>query len=112
MSKPQQESTVNARMAERSIHNNQQQTKKQRKKKDKEEIDEPKVQWRKSNAKSLLVKDIMEGRVPLEAKDENGESTMPLVDIYAMHPEHAAYHYSKFSRPLSRREVSFIKLAS
>jgi hypothetical protein len=43
----------------------------------------------------------MEGRVPLEAKDENGESMMALVDIYAVHPEHAEYHYLKFSRQLS-----------
>ena len=39
----------------------------------------------------------MEGRVPLQAKDENGRSKMRLKDIYAMHPEHAEYHYSEFS---------------
>ncbi len=88
-------------MAEPSIHNNQQQTKKQRKKKYKEEIDEPKVNWKKSKAKSLLSEDIMEGTVPLQAKDENGEPTMPLKGISAMHPEHAEYHYSKFSGRLS-----------
>jgi hypothetical protein len=43
MSKTQQKSTVNARMAGPSIHNNQEQMKKQRKKKDKEEMVEPKV---------------------------------------------------------------------
>jgi hypothetical protein len=50
-----------------SMDNNQQQMKKV-----KEKIAVPKTKWRKSKAKSLIYKDIMEGRVPLEAKHENG----------------------------------------
>jgi hypothetical protein len=53
------------------------------------------------HVKSLIYKDNGQGRVPLVAKDENGESAMPLFDVYTSHPELAEYHYSKFSRQLS-----------
>jgi hypothetical protein len=33
----------------------------------------------------------MEGRVPLEAKDENGGSTMPLVDVLVRHTPYARH---------------------
>lgn len=62
---------------------------------------EPKTKWKKSKAKQLLYTDLKEGLVPLEAKDENGKSTMKLSDIYGMHPEYADYHYDKFSSRLS-----------
>jgi hypothetical protein len=94
----QQELTVNAIMAELASmdNNNQQQTKKVKGK-----IAEPKITWRKSKAKSLIYKDTMEGtRVLLEAKHENGELTMPLLDVYTRQPGLAKYHYSKFSRRL------------
>jgi hypothetical protein len=46
---------------------------------------EPKIKWKKSDAKRLLCKDIMEGLlVPLEVSDNNGHSMMPLSDIYVM----------------------------
>lgn len=40
-----------------------------------------------SKAKSLLYKDLLTGVVPLEAKGEDGKSTMDLKEIYSMHPE-------------------------
>jgi hypothetical protein len=83
-----------------SMDNNQQQVKKKKKKKEKEKFFEPMIKWRDSDAKFLLYKDIMEGTVPLEALDENGESTMPLLDIYVMHPELVEYDYSKLSSQL------------
>jgi hypothetical protein len=48
-----------------------------------------------------MYNDIREGRVPLEAKDANGKSTMALKDIYALHEELSLYLYSKFSSRLS-----------
>jgi hypothetical protein len=63
---------------------------------------EPKIKWKKSRAKQLLYNAIKEGRVPLEAKDSNNKSTMPLKDIYNLHPtEFSKYHYSKFSSRIS-----------
>ena len=38
----------------------------------------------------------------MEARDESGKSTMPLKEIYAMHPEaYSKYDYKKFSSRLS-----------
>jgi hypothetical protein len=51
-----------------------------------EQAPEPKIKWKKSRAKQLLYNAIKEGRVPLEAKDSNNKSTMPLKDIYNLHP--------------------------
>ena len=65
------------------------------------EADEPAIKWKNSKAKQLLYKDIMNGRVPLEAKTANGKSTMSLKDIYNHRPEFKEYHYSKFSSRLS-----------
>jgi hypothetical protein len=51
---------------------------------------------------TLLYNAIKEGIVPLEAKDSSNKSTMPLKDIYNLHPtEFSKYHYSKFSSRLS-----------
>ena len=72
-----------------------------KKKADSEEPKEPKITWKKSEAKRLLYKDIMDGDVPLEAKYNLGLSTMPLRDIYIMHPQYALYCYDKFSSRLS-----------
>ena len=43
----------------------------------------------------------MEGNVPLESKDENGQTTMPLQEIYIQRPEFADYSKVKFSARLS-----------
>ena len=75
--------------------------KKKKKKKNEEDWEEPKIKWKRSKAKALLEKDILEGRVPREAKDEKGRSTRKLRDIYDSRPEFAEYHYSKFSSRLS-----------
>lgn len=68
---------------------------------DDQEVDEPKVKWKKSKAKELLYKDLVDGRVPLNAKDSKGKSTMKLRDIYMLRPELQEYKYSKFSSRLS-----------
>lgn len=68
-----------------------------RKKKPAAEKEEPKIKWKRSQAKALLRKDILEGRVPLES----GPGTMQLKDIYNLRPEFAEYQYSKFSSRLS-----------
>lgn len=61
---------------------------------------EPKVKWQHSKAKQLLRKDILEGRVPLEARDAHNRTTMALRQIYNLHPEVQEYFYSKFSQRL------------
>ena len=43
----------------------------------------------------------MEGRVPKEATDSSGKSTMKLEDIYLSRPEFSKYKYSMFSSRLS-----------
>jgi cobalamin biosynthesis protein CobT len=62
---------------------------------------EPSIKWVKSEAKRLLHKDILEGRVPAKAKDDNGKHTANLKDIYVLCPEFRLYDYSKFSSQLS-----------
>jgi hypothetical protein len=69
--------------------------------KEKEKFKEPDVTWNKSEARSLLYNDIVEGKVPLDATDADGRSTMLLRDIYLMHPQFADYDYEKFSSRLS-----------
>ena len=63
---------------------------------------EPEIPWKDSVSKRLLYKDIMNNLVPLYARDSENKSTMPLKDIYDMHPEeYHLYDYSKFSGRLS-----------
>ena len=62
--------------------------------------DEPKTKWGKSKARKLLYLDILEGRVPRTAFDENGKRTAKLIDIYNSRDEFKKYHYSKFSSRL------------
>jgi hypothetical protein len=62
---------------------------------------EPSIKWVKSEAKRLLHKDILEGRVPAKAKDNNGKRTANLKDIYALSPKFRLYDYLKFSSRLS-----------
>lgn len=69
--------------------------------KKKKEPEEPDIKWEDSKAKALLRKDIIDGIVPLEAKDDHNKSTMPLWDIYHSRIEFAEYKYEKFSGRLS-----------
>ena len=62
---------------------------------------EPNIKWKHSKAKKLLYQDIIEGKVPLYARDDNGNTTMATKDIYALRPEFAAYNYDKFPSRLS-----------
>ena len=74
---------------------------KKKKNKEEEECKEPAIGWKKSKAKQLLEIDIIEGRVPREAKCEVWTSTMPLKDIYDSRPEFSEYYYCRFSSRLS-----------
>jgi hypothetical protein len=62
------------------------------------EQEEPTIPWKKSKAKKLLYKDVLTGVVPLEAKGEDGKSTMELKAIYEMRPEYSVFLYRKFSK--------------
>jgi hypothetical protein len=63
--------------------------------------EEPKIPWKKSEANWLLYKDIMNGEVPLEAKDAVGKLTMALHNIYIKQAEYSLYSYEKFLSHLS-----------
>jgi hypothetical protein len=75
----------------------------------KETFIEPDVKWKESKAKRLLYKDIVEGKVPPDATDADGRSTMHLSEIYVMHPEFAEYDYKKFSSRLSSLRAAIVK---
>src|SRR5688500_11965416 len=62
---------------------------------------EPKVKWKDSEAQSLLLQDLYNRKIPLNAKDDQGKSTMKLKEIYLMRPEFSEYFYAKFSSCLS-----------
>jgi hypothetical protein len=63
---------------------------------------EPKILWQNSEAKEILYKAIMDGEVPLEARDDEGRPTLPaLREIYVMCSEYSLYSYDKFSSRLS-----------
>jgi hypothetical protein len=75
---------------------------KNKKESNKANFQEPKITWKKSDAKWLLYKDVMDGLVPLEATNhDNGQSTMQLREIYIMRPEYSHYLYAIFSSRLS-----------
>ena len=59
------------------------------------------MKWKHSKAKALLYDDLVNGIVPIKARDANNRSTMKLKDIYDLRPEYKLYHYSKFSSRLS-----------
>ena len=59
-----------------------------------------KVKWQNSNARELLYQDILNGIIPLDARDEEGHETMTLQDIYATRIEYAAYDFDKFASRL------------
>jgi hypothetical protein len=71
------------------------------KKQQKPKFKEPKIKWGNSQARELLYSDLREGRIPSDAKDANGQSTMQLREIYVMRSEYAEYAYQKFSSRLS-----------
>ena len=63
---------------------------------------EPRVKWKKSRAKQILLTDILEGRVSLEDDDP----TMDAENVFFMHPEYAEYDPDKFAARLhSLRET-------
>ena len=62
-------------------------------------IQEPK--WKDSEARKLLYKDILDGVVPLQAKDKQGHTIMSLQQIFSMHQEYSLFQYSKFSGSVS-----------
>lgn len=57
---------------------------------------EPEIPWADSNARALLVKDLLAGVVPLEV-----DSAMPTQTIFTSRPEYAPYGYKNFSSRLS-----------
>ena len=69
-------------------------------------FEEPTISWGQSKAKQLLVKAIKAGTIPMEARDDNGKSTMPLKEIYESIPELKKYDYKKFSSRLSTVRAS------
>ena len=76
-------------------------TKKKGSKKEKEKFVEPKIKWKKSKARALLYRDILDGRVPLDTKDPQGNVIMSYDAIYAMRPEYGLYDRAKFPTRLN-----------
>jgi hypothetical protein len=70
------------------------------------ETQEPKIKWRDSKAKGLLYQDLLNGTVPIKARDEQNKKTANLIDIYNMRPEYKEYSYKKFSARLSSTRKS------
>lgn len=58
---------------------------------EKKKFKEPKMKWKKSKDRSLLCKDIVEGQIPPDGTNPNGQSMMQLHEIYLMHPELGEY---------------------
>ena len=72
------------------------------KREEEENFIEPKIKWRKSKAKILLNTAIMNGTVPENALDNDGNATMTLDAIYGLHQEFALYDFTKFAGRLAR----------
>ncbi|MEL7338866.1 MAG: hypothetical protein AAGM67_00165 [Bacteroidota bacterium] len=66
-----------------------------------DQFKEPKIKWRKSMAKRILYGMLLDGVVPMEEKDEYGNETMPLNDVYHLDPEFAKYRYDIFRHRLN-----------
>ena len=64
---------------------------------------ELKIKWKKSEAKKILYKLILDGVVSDEAED----STMSLLDIYNLEEEFSKYDYAKFLSHLSSLQKRF-----
>jgi len=60
------------------------------------EFEEPNISWKKSLARKLLYKDVMEGKVPLEGTAK----TTDFSSVYMMHPEYAAWNFDSLPRRL------------
>lgn len=63
---------------------------------------EEKVKWKRSNAKKLLYEFLLDGTVPTEAKDKDGNVSMSIEDIYSLHEEFAKYRFDMFGGRLKR----------
>ena len=66
---------------------------------------EPK--WKNSEARRILYGYLQDGLVPRTALDQDGRSTMKLIDIYNLHPEFKKHEYSMFSSRLSSLRRTF-----
>jgi hypothetical protein len=62
---------------------------------------EPKIKWRKSQAKKLLHAAIIDGKVPENALDNDGNEIMKLEEIYGLHQEFLLYDFTKFAARLA-----------
>ena len=60
------------------------------------EFEEPNIPWKKSLARKLLYKDVMEGKVPLEGTAK----TTDFSSVYMMHPEYAVWYFGSLPRRL------------
>lgn len=67
------------------------------------------VKWKDSEARRLLYEDVLDGIIPLTAKDSEGHTTMELEEIYASRPEFAAFDFDKFSSRLENIRKLIIK---
>lgn len=71
---------------------------------------EPKIKWRKSRAKKLLYNDLLDGVVPMEQQDANGNETMSIEDIYMIHEEFLLYDFDKFKNRLKALRKKILEL--
>jgi hypothetical protein len=71
---------------------------------------EKKLKWRKSRAKQILYGFLMDGTVPAEEKDANGNITMSLEDIYMLDIEFSYYDFDKFHDRLKRLRAKIVEL--
>ena len=72
-----------------------------KKKKEKAKFNEPKIKWKKSKARALLYRDLVDGRVPLDTKDSQGNTLMSYDEVYAMRLEYKLYDRAKFPTRLN-----------
>jgi hypothetical protein len=79
---------------------------------DEEEFAEPKIKWRKSEAKKILHMLVVDGVIPLEAKDANNQPTMAIQDVYNLHDEFKKYDFKKFQGRLSAVRIKVKELHS
>ena len=54
---------------------------------------EPKVKWRKSEAKKIVYNALMDGVIPLK---DTSFKVMSLEDVYSIDPEFTLYDFKKF----------------
>lgn len=65
-------------------------------------LEEKKVKWKKSKAKRILYDLLMDGTIPMEDKDADGNVTMPIEDIFLLDGEFAKYRFDMFAGRLKR----------